>query len=331
MSAVLDTPAAQSRDQTSTAPIRPAPPPLDLQPCAPYHVVSDFFADAQVLRTGYESHFADPYQHGDQRQVWDYWHVPDSYTYLRTSPEKVLPRAALDAFYAGITSFARRSLGMDVVTWPHLSLYVEGCRQTLHNDSTNGAFGYVYSLTNWDSRLFTGGETLIFREEDYWASGRFRQAGAGSAFYEKVPSRFNQLLVFDDRLIHGVPDVHGTTDPREGRLVLHGHLKCTGITVEGALREQGAGALAELEALVAGAQDYVAGHEGELHGFLTTAVRVGLDGVVASVAPLVQRVLHPSGPVTELPFAAEFRRRLGELRFPALGATSHITVPLFFA
>ena len=42
-----------------------------------------------------------------------------------------------------------------------------------------------------------------------------------------VPPLFNQLLVFDPRFPHGVRPVHGTQDPREARLVLHGrYLYC---------------------------------------------------------------------------------------------------------
>ena len=37
-----------------------------------------------------------------------------------------------------------------------------------------------------------------------------------------MPPRFNQLLVFDPRLPHGVRPVEGTRDPRAARLVLHG-------------------------------------------------------------------------------------------------------------
>lgn len=38
----------------------------------------------------------------------------------------------------------------------------------------------------------------------------------------RVPAPFNRLTVFDPRFPHGVRQVHGTRDPRKGRLVLHG-------------------------------------------------------------------------------------------------------------
>jgi hypothetical protein len=53
--------------------------------------------------------------------------------------------------------------------------------------------------------------------------------------YDKVPSRSNQLLVFDDRVIHGVQPLQETMDPRAGRVVLHGHLNMEAGILNGAL------------------------------------------------------------------------------------------------
>lgn len=297
---------------------------------APYHAVPDFSPEVLSLREGIDRHFAEPYKAGRDHEVWNYWYVPDSYTYLRTSPEKVIAREVLDRFFEQLGWFATRRLGMDTVTWPFLSLYVEGCKQVLHNDSRNGAFGYVFSLTQWDQRRFEGGETLIFREQDYWASGRFREEGAGNAFYEKIPSRFNQLLVFDDRLIHGVPEVRGTTDPREGRVVLHGHMECKGVSVQGPLQPLlEADGLGDLGEVLARANASVAAEAGRYHGFATIALDVAADGVV-TVRPLVQRVLGRSGPEAEVPALSDLCRNLSKLRFAPQAEPSWIAVPQVF-
>jgi hypothetical protein len=298
---------------------------------APYHVLPNFSPDGFCLRDEIDQHFAKPYEAGPEHQVWNYWYVPDSYTYLRTAPEKVIARHMVDRFIEQLGRFATKRLGMDIVTWPYLSLYVEGCGQILHNDSKNGAFGYVFSLTRWDQRKFEGGETLIFREHDYWASGRFRDAGAGVAFYEKIPSHFNQLLVFDDRLIHGVPEVRGTTDPREGRIVLHGHMECKGVSVEGPLQPVlEADGLGHLGEVLASARAAVAAEPGRYHGFATFALDVAADGTVTTVQPLVQRVMGGNGPQAEVPVLSALRSDLSTLRFPPQPEPSWIAVPLVF-
>lgn len=298
---------------------------------APYHVLPNFSPDGFSLRNEIDQHFAEPYEDGPEHEVWNYWYVPDSYTYLRTAPEKVIARHILDRFISQLSQFATRRLGMDIVTWPFLSLYVEGCKQILHNDSRNGSFGYVFSLTRWDQRKFEGGETLIFHEQDYWASGRFRDAAAGVAFYEKIPSRFNQLLVFDDRLIHSVPEIRGTTDPREGRIVLHGHMQCENVSVEGPLQPlleaDGLGSLGEV---LANARASVAAEPGRYHGFATFAVDVAADGAVTAVQPLVQRVLGKAGPEAEVPVLSALCRDLSKLQFPSQAEPSWMAVPLVF-
>ena len=298
---------------------------------APYHAIPDFSPDVLGLREGIDRHFAEPDKAGPDHQVWNYWHVPESYPYLRTSPEKVIARDVLDRFMEQLGRFVTRRLGMDTITWPYLSLYVEGCKQILHNDSLNGAFGYVFSLTHWDARRFEGGETLIFREQDYWAGGRFREAGAGTAFYEKIPSRFNQLLVFDDRLIHGVPEVRGTTNPCEGRIVLHGHMECKGVSVEGPLKPLlEADGLGDLGEVRANAQASVAAEAGRYHGFATIALDVAADGAVTTVRPLVQRVLGRAGPEADVPLLSDLCRNLSKLRFAPQAEPSWIAVPLIF-
>ena len=46
---------------------------------------------AREMRRDIDTHFSAPEQHrADTHQVWNYWFVPDSYTYLRTAPEKVI-------------------------------------------------------------------------------------------------------------------------------------------------------------------------------------------------------------------------------------------------
>ena len=50
------------------------------------------------------------------------------------------------------------------------SCYVDGCRQNLHTDSPHGPFAFVLSLTDWEGRRFSGGETEILQPLvlDYW-------------------------------------------------------------------------------------------------------------------------------------------------------------------
>ena len=49
------------------------------------------FADER--RADIDAHFAEPATHrAEIHQIWNYWFVPELYTYLRTSPEKVIRR-----------------------------------------------------------------------------------------------------------------------------------------------------------------------------------------------------------------------------------------------
>ena len=207
-------------------------------PTAPVIVVDGFLPPdlALEMRRDIDTHFANPAGHRPEtHQVWNYWFVPESYTYLRTAPEKVIEPGRMEAFHKALRDWSVAMLGMANVTWPYLSLYVSGCRQNWHNDSVNGRFGFIYSLTR-DDRRTIGGDTLVRHEIDPFRA-HLARAGAGRQFYRAIEPRFNRLIIFDDRLPHSVERVDGSMDPAEGRFVLDGHLREAGSMIAGALSE----------------------------------------------------------------------------------------------
>jgi hypothetical protein len=295
-----------------------------------YIVIDDFFPEADALRAGVDAHFADPAGHeAATHQVWNYWYVPGLYTYLRTAPECVLPREPLNRFFAKLKAMATFRFGLTQVTWPYLSLYVAGCQQGLHNDATNGRLGYVYSLTRWDERRFQGGETLIFREQSYVGSAAITRPSAGTGLYDLVPARFNRLLLFDDRLVHAVPRLEGTMAPREGRLVLHGHIADGPLEVAGALAPGVARAV--IDRLLPALGRRVAEAGAGLAGLVTVRLAVGADGRVEKSEILFDRLL-PARPGAADPAAAAaaVAHFLAGAGFPSADGTSFVTLAVPF-
>jgi hypothetical protein len=215
------------------------------------------------------------------------------------------------------------------VTWPYLSLYVAGCQQGLHNDAKNGRFGYVYSLTRWDERNFLGGETLIFKEQDYVGSAFITRAHAGTGIYDLGEARFNRLLLFDDRMLHAVPRLEGTMVPQEGRLVLHGHISEGAVSAAGALAQPAAQAVVDeaAAALQRRAEEAGAG----LAGVVSVRLTLDGDGSVLKDEVLFDRLL-PTARASADPAAAAtaIREFLRTLKFPAADGSSLVTVPVAF-
>jgi hypothetical protein len=242
------------------------------------------------MRRAIDEHFANPHLHRPEtHQVWNYWFVPELYTYLRANPEKVLGHERATAFHGALRRWSIATLGMANVTWPYLSLYVGGCRQGWHNDSLNGRFGFVYSLTR-DLRRTIGGETLVRRETDSFRAN-LAKPQAGRGFYEIVEPRFNRLLLFDDRLPHAVERIEGSMDPIEGRFVLHGHVSEAGPIVEGAL--PAAAIAGPIIGVLQHFRDEASAAAALYHGPLMLRLRIAPAGGVADCAVLLDRVLHP--------------------------------------
>lgn len=295
---------------------------------APYYVTPNFVDFADEMRACFERHFAEPHKTAERHQTWTYWYVPETYTYLLTNPEKVIERPLVERFVKALRAHALENLGIHYVTWPRLSLYVDGCGQEMHNDSVAGSFGFVYSLTRWDERRFKGGETRLYREQDYWGSGTFRKAQAGASFFELVPARFNQLLIFDDRVIHAVPRIEGVMDPLEGRVVLHGHMTARDMVARGGLA--GKNQVAGMDKILERVQDICKPQAGRFHGCATFALDVAPDGEVRNARVLVDRLLTNEGPGQ----AAEMLERIcadaRNVRLEAAEQPSRITFPVVF-
>jgi Rps23 Pro-64 3,4-dihydroxylase Tpa1-like proline 4-hydroxylase len=308
---------------------RPVIPTLGVPLRAPVVIVDDFLPRelAMTMRADIDAHFAEPSAHrADTHQVWNYWFVPGLYTYLRTTPEKVIRRDRVDGFMEALRTWSTALLGMGDVTWPHLSLYVSGCRQGLHNDARNGRFAFVYSLTR-NQRRTLGGETLVFREGDPFRS-KLAEASAGRSFYDAIEPKFNRLIVFDDRLPHAVERIEGSMDPVEGRFVLHGHLNESD-DIDGALPTT----VVE-EALVGLIKDFDArylAHIGLYHGLLVLRFVISAAGSVEICDIVVDRVMHADPGHTEWePLRGELMSRVKRLKFPPAEGETTVTLPLSF-
>jgi hypothetical protein len=293
-------------------------------------VVDNFLPQrlADAMRADIDAHFAHPGAHKPEtHQVWNYWFVPGLYAYLRTQPEKLIERERARSFFNALGAWSARYLGFGRVTWPFLSLYLPGCRQGVHNDAKNGRFAYVYSLTK-DDRKTVGGETLVVREGDLFRDN-VDISSAGPGFQTAIEPRFNRLIIFDDRLPHGVERLDGPMDPGEGRFVLHGHISDSGPLIAGPLSVEEAQPVL-VSALAATIETSFARMR-LYHGPLTLRLEVGADGKVMRCAPLLDRVTAPQRGDAEWPrLRAQIVDRFAALQFPEASGPSLILQPIIF-
>jgi hypothetical protein len=197
----------------------------------------EFYPDAFLMRRKIEEHFTESIAGGQpfgKRAIWNYWFIPTLYMYLRAEPWVLFPPELFEAFMSHLRAFAARQFGMIITTSPFVSMYVNGCGQNIHNDFGNGRLAYVFSLTKWEQRHFSGGETFVYKT-GHEANEKVFQSTGGWGWYDFIEPAFNRLALFDDRLPHAVNPVQGTMDPLDARFVMHGHMEepgtvpyCTG-------------------------------------------------------------------------------------------------------
>ncbi len=286
---------------------------------------------ARALRAEFDARLQDPRRALASRFVWDWWHVPDQYTHLRTPAWEFFPKRDYEALHRALVMWGRRTLGCWDISPPWLSCYVEGCEQKLHADVPHGPWAFVYALTPPGKPRFTGGETLLLRPEtlDYWRGFQGRTDRELSSFVDRIPSRFDRLVVFDPRLPHGVTRVGGTLDPREGRLVVHGWFTEPKPFLEGALTARKAEG--PIDEAVAGLGESLA-ELGALHGVLALRLVVAPTGVVRTVNTLASTLVRTDAPGQGEELAARrVSAALRKARFPSAPGATRITLPLLFS
>lgn len=292
-------------------------------------IVDRFAPEADKLRAAFDARFANPRGTGADRFVWDYWHVPGQYTALRTPAWTYFPKQLYAQFHNRLVAWGRETLGCHDVSPPWLSLYVEGCRQELHGDLPHGPWAFVFSLTNWRGRTFRGGETLLVQDDvlDFWHDFASVRGVEEAELIRAIEPKFSRLTVFDPRIPHGVRQVTGTHDPREGRLVIHGWFVQPRPFVKGPLPARA------LEQRIADLTGALGGWLGDLPiaGLFSVAFDVDRRGTVRRVRALSDTTRVPRA--QERPRAALVRKIRGAIegwRFGPQRATSTVTLPLVF-
>lgn len=286
-------------------------------------VVEEFFEEAGAMREVLDVRFRDAYA---DRIPWYYFCEPRMYTYLRTAPQNVFPEPVFARFMQRLRSWCMEHLGLTPMGLPYLHLMVNGCRLGLHSDFHNGVWGYVYSLTRWEKRAFTGGETLLLR--DGMPSYK-RHHVHGDVLYELIPAQFNQLLIFDDRIVHATPTIEGSMDPMDGRIAMVGHIRATSPVVTGDLSF--AQTRESVGQLLRQVKDQFRVFK-EVQGTITFRLEIRPTGRVGSIATLTDNLVtqisgyEPSEAVNSA--KSILRQALSELQFPRASGTSLLVLPV---
>lgn len=254
--------------------------------------------------------------------------MPDQYTLMRTPAYHYFPDKMYMAFHKHLVMWGRKTLGCWDISPPWLSYYVDGCKQEFHSDVPHGPWAYVYSLTPWKGRKFSGGETLLLKPEvlSYWRNFGESRDRELSSFVDRIPSLMNRLTVFDPRFPHGVTEVRGIRDPMEARLVVHGWFMEPKTYKEGPLPSK------VVEKILNERFDHLQAllTEFELcQGTVSIQMVVGKNGRMKNLQYGTNTLTDLSGQKT-VRLNKAILRLYSEAQFPAAQSETQITLPLIF-
>lgn len=284
-----------------------------------------FYSGANLLREHFENRFKNPYQANSDRFCWDYWSIKNQYRLLRSPAEQFFPTQLFAPFLARLLKYGREVLGCQMISHPWLSAYIDGSFQNLHSDVPHGPFSFVYSLTDWRSRKFTGGETLLANPKllRYFSELKQGQSHEERDLLIRIPPQFNQLTLFDPRYPHGVARVDGVEDILESRLVIHGWFTEPRPMFEGTLSAKKISAplnqLANILLTRLAALPY--------SGLLSIKFEIGPSGKINSVLILAAHLVDALGQVIPVRSLKQLLEGL-DVQFPKGSGKTWITLPL---
>jgi hypothetical protein len=119
-------------------------------------------------------------------------------------------------------AWAADTLATDVVTPPVLTALIDGSERWPAVEPNAGKYGYVFSLTNWSKKKFSGGEVIVAQSSSSDTKNRFF---AGAQMERLFGLELNQLLVFDAHVNRGTRLLRGARTPFEGSVSLEGYIQ----------------------------------------------------------------------------------------------------------
>jgi hypothetical protein len=293
------------------------------------HNINKFYQEAEGLRGLFDERFAEPRKLHGHRFVWDYWHIPGQYTFLRTPAWEYFPDELYVPFHEYLVRWGRETLGCWDISPTWLSIYIDGCEQLLHSDVPHGPWAFVYSLT--PKRVqFRGGETMILRPEvlNYWPGFNGAVERERNSYVQLVPPRFNRLTVFDPRFPHGVTRVSGTHNPAEGRLVLHGWFTEPRPFITGPLKQEQIDEVLEPNL---GQVAEIVSDTGPYLGLLSLRMTIDKSGEVSEVKSLANTLIRMEEPESSAQgVIRRIMKLLKGLTFPKKRSKTVMTLPLLF-
>ncbi len=215
-----------------------------------------------------------------------------------------------------------------MISHPWLSAYTDNCHQGLHSDVPHGPFGFVFSLTRWNARTFTGGETLIAKPAllTYFSEMQKGASHEEKHFIRSIPARFNQLTVFDPRFPHGVRRVQGVDSILDARLVIHGWFTDPRPMLDGALSFKQI--MRPMDAFASQAMNEVTASR-DTTGLLALRLNIAASGRIVAIDVLSSNLLDSRGGVFPRKLLDSILTRC-ETTFPHSRGTTRLTLPLLF-
>ncbi len=290
-------------------------------------IEDSFYPQVKEMRSYFEEQFKNPLHAHSKRFCWDYWNVPEQYRLLRTPAESFFGDQLFNPFLNHLLSWGRTNLGCQMISHPWLSAYVNDCYQDIHSDVPHGPWSFVYSLTPWKNKRFSGGETFLAQPKllNYFENVSYEHSDESKQLIKKITPDQNRLIVFDPRYPHGVTRVNGVEDLLDARLVIHGWFTEPRPMIEGSLTTKKA--IPSMDKFAEYLLDTFS--NSDLSGIFCIKLKISATGKISGMEILTSHLIHAAtGTLVSKKWIQKILISCSEITFPKSTGTTFITLPI---
>jgi hypothetical protein len=159
---------------------------------------------------------------GAALQIWDYCYSSGNYGFLQMDPSCFFSDDLLQSFSERLLTWSAKTFGIAWISPPVLTAFIDGChREPLAGDSGE-SLRYVFSLTRLSHGSFSGGEAVLM--ETGLTPNKRKSLFRNLQIERLLQLDWNEFLVFDARIPHGIREVRGAKHPLQSRLQLEGSI-----------------------------------------------------------------------------------------------------------
>jgi hypothetical protein len=183
------------------------------------HVEREFYEQAAVLRSEFESKLSAPTRPDSTSCFLSYTYCPNIFHCLTGDANQVFVHESLVKLLDRLRTWARQNLRTEHASTPAVRVYINGCGRSMIRDDATVKWHYLLCLTRPSKTKLASVRVVVDSLHETWRNS----TTFGASRIVSVNLEFNQLLVHEIIRPYGLYIRGSSMDPADSAVFLDGY------------------------------------------------------------------------------------------------------------